>query len=213
MPPFTKVTTLAVPFDEPNVDTNQLCPTRFNKVPRGPRYADILFHDRRFTATGEKRPEFILNQEPYTKAGIMVADRNFGCGSSRETAVYALVEFGFRAVIASSYGDIFYNSCFKVGVLPVIVAREICVHLRAQLYATIGASLTVDLEKLVICDVAGVEHPFHLHELRRRSLLNGLDDVELTESFAETTIPFEAVYRAKFPWLYANEAQGDVGNR
>jgi 3-isopropylmalate/(R)-2-methylmalate dehydratase small subunit len=204
MTPFTTLTAVAVPFDEPNVDTNQLCPTRFNKVPRGPQYSDILFHDRRFNKDGSKRQGFILDHEPYTQAEIIVADRNFGCGSSRETAVYALAEFGFRVIVASSYGDIFFNSCFKVGVLPIVLAPEICVHLRSQLHENVGASLTVDLETQEILDVEGITHRFEVHALRRKSLLSGLDDVALTDSFAETTIPFEANYRQRFQWLYKN---------
>ena len=206
MTPFTKVTALAVPLDEPNVDTNQLCPTRYNKVPRGPVYREILFHDRRYDARDVKHDNFILDREPYTKAEIIVADRNFGCGSSRETAVYALAEFGFRAVIASSYGDIFYNSCFKVGVLPVILPPEVCAQLRGQLRAHIGAALTVDLEAQQVRDVEGAIHPFAVHALRRKSLLAGLDDVALTDSFADDAVPFEAAYRKRFPWLFTQPA-------
>jgi 3-isopropylmalate/(R)-2-methylmalate dehydratase small subunit len=206
MPPFTKLTALAVPLDEPNVDTNQLCPTRYNKVPRGPHYREILFHDRRYNADDTKRPGFILDREPYTQAQIIVADRNFGCGSSRETAVYALAEFGFRAVIASSYGDIFYNSCFKVGVLPVILPPEVCAQLRAQLHANIGAVLTVDLEAQEVRDVEGTPHAFSVHALRRKSLLAGMDDIALTDSFRNVTEPFEAAYRRNALWLYKNSA-------
>ena len=120
MQPFTKLTAIAVPLDEPNIDTNQLCPTRFNKVPRGPKYAQVLFHDLRFNADGSEQ-DFILNREPYRSAGIVVADRNFGCGSSRESAVYALYEFGIRCVIAPSFGDIFANNSCKNGLLPVVL--------------------------------------------------------------------------------------------
>src|SRR6476659_2647017 len=112
MEPFTRLTGVAVPIDEPNVDTNQLCPTRFNKVPRGPGHAKILFHDRRFNLDGTEK-EHILNVEPFNQARIVVADRNWGCGSSRESAVYALYEFGIRCVIASSFGDIHANNCAK----------------------------------------------------------------------------------------------------
>ncbi len=209
MTPFQTVTAIAVPFDEPNVDTNQLCPTRFNKVPRGPRFADILFHDRRFTADGAKRPEFILKREPYTKAGIIVADRNFGGGSSRETAVYALMTFGIRAVIASSFGDIFTNNSFKNGLLPVILPAATCAKLRDQLRAQVGATLTVDLERQIVRDVEAAEHRFEVHALRKRSLLGGLDDVALTRSFAAPLGAFEAEYRQQFPWLYG---AGEVVN-
>ena len=122
MKAFTTLTAIAAPFDQPNIDTNQLCPTRFNKVPRGPKYAQVLFHDLRFNADGGEK-EFILNREPYRKAGIIVADRNFGCGSSRESAVYALYEFGISCVIAPSFGDIFANNCGKNGLLPVVLPQ------------------------------------------------------------------------------------------
>ena len=122
MEPFRVLEAVAVPIDEVNVDTNQLCPTRFNKVPRGPAYERILFHDRRFNADGNENPDFILNREPYRHARIIVAERNFGCGSSRESAVYALQAFGVRSVIAPSFGDIFASNCLKNGLLPVRVA-------------------------------------------------------------------------------------------
>jgi 3-isopropylmalate/(R)-2-methylmalate dehydratase small subunit len=206
MTPFTTVTAIAVPFDEANVDTNQLCPTRFNKVPKGPKFAEILFHDRRFNADGSKKPDFILNREPYTKAGIIVADRNFGCGSSRETAVYGLGEFGIRTVIAPSFGDIFSNNCTKNGLLPVVLPTDVCARLRDQLRSQVGASLTVDLERQIVRDLDGVEHGFAIHALRKRSLLRGLDDVALTVSFADSVAPFEAAYKADFPWLFDRKA-------
>ena len=121
MKPFTTLKAIAAPFEQPNIDTNQLCPTRFNKVPRGPKYARVLFHDLRFNADGSDK-EFILNAEPYNKAGVIVADRNFGCGSSRESAVYALYEFGIRCIIAPSFGDIFANNCSKNGLLAVTLS-------------------------------------------------------------------------------------------
>jgi 3-isopropylmalate/(R)-2-methylmalate dehydratase small subunit len=201
MTPFARLTALAVPFDEPNVDTNQICPTRFNKVPRGPEYQRILFHDRRFNADGTEKPDFILNRPPYREAQIIVADRNFGCGSSRETAVYALTTFGFKAVIASSYGDIFFNNCFKNGVLPIILPNEICVALRAQLRAHQGAGLTIDLDAQTVTDVEGKEHRFDVHPLRKKSLISGLDDIALTTSFTDKIVEFETAYKAEKPWL------------
>jgi 3-isopropylmalate/(R)-2-methylmalate dehydratase small subunit len=125
---------IAAPIDEPNVDTNQLCPTRFNKVPRGPEYARVLFHDRRFEADGREK-DFVLNREPYRHARIIVADRNWGIGSSRESAVYALFEFGIRCVIASSFGDIHANNCYKNGLLPVTLADAEVADIRGQLHA------------------------------------------------------------------------------
>ena len=115
MEPFSTLSGIAVPLDEANLDTNQLCPTRFNKVPRGPRFAQILLHDRRFNADGSEKPDYILNQEPYRHAVIAVAGRNFGIGSSRETAVFGLIGFGIRQCIAPNFGDIFFNNASRTG--------------------------------------------------------------------------------------------------
>ena len=145
MEAFTKLTGLAVPLDMPNVDTNQICPTEFNKVPIGdPFYPKIFFHYRRFNADGSEIPEFILNQEPYRNAKIIVADRNWGGGSSRESAVYAIMAFGVRAVIASSFGDIHFSNCLQNGLLPVILKQEDVVKLRQQLHDDVG---TIHVER------------------------------------------------------------------
>src|SRR3954447_2040944 len=121
MTPFTVWTAIAAPFDQANIDTNQICPTRFNKLEKGPKFANVLFHDLRFDSAGAAKTDFILNREPYRKAGIIVADRNFGSGSSRESAVFAVVTFGIRAIIAPSFGEIFANNCLKNAVLPVVL--------------------------------------------------------------------------------------------
>ncbi|HEV2007396.1 MAG TPA: 3-isopropylmalate dehydratase small subunit, partial [Burkholderiales bacterium] len=160
MQPFTKLTAIAAPIDEPNIDTNQLCPTRFNKVPRGPAYARILFHDRRFELNGTQK-DFILNREPYCRAQIVVADRNWGGGSSRESAVYALYEFGIRCVIASSFGDIHANNCAKNGLLPVVLSEAEVVAMRRELHERPGATLTVDLAAQTVTDAAGQVHDFN----------------------------------------------------
>jgi 3-isopropylmalate/(R)-2-methylmalate dehydratase small subunit len=201
MDKFTIWKAVAVPFDQPNIDTNQLCPTRFNKVEKGPKYAQVLFHDLRFNADGSEKPDFILNRPPYRKAGIIVADRNFGCGSSRESAVYAVATFGIRAVIAPSFGDIFFNNCLKNSVVPVMLDTDTCAALRAQLRAKIGAEITVDLERQVAIGAEGREHAFRIHPLRRRCLLDGLDDISLTSEFLDVIQPFEAAYRREFSWL------------
>ncbi|UCF74684.1 MAG: 3-isopropylmalate dehydratase small subunit [Betaproteobacteria bacterium] len=201
MQPFTKLTGIAVPIDEPNVDTNQLCPTRFNKVPRGPRHAEILFHDRRFEADGRDK-DFILNREPYRHAQIVVADRNWGCGSSRESAVYALYEFGIRSVIASSFGDIHASHCCKNGLLPVVLAQEDVVAIRRQLYAQPGATITVDLAAQTVTDPAGKVYRFEIHPVRKQCLLEGLDDISRTRQYAERFEMFEEAYRRETPWLF-----------
>ncbi len=201
MQPFTKLTGIAVPIDEPNVDTNQLCPTRFNKVPRGPRHAEILFHDRRFEADGRTK-DFILNREPYRHAQIVVADRNWGCGSSRESAVYALYEFGIRSVIASSFGDIHASNCCKNGLLPVVLAQEDVVAIRRQLHAQPGATVTVDLAAQSVTDPAGKVYRFEIHPVRKQCLLDGLDDISRTRQYAERFEMFEEAYRRETPWLF-----------
>jgi 3-isopropylmalate/(R)-2-methylmalate dehydratase small subunit len=205
MDKFTTWKAIAVPFDQPNIDTNQLCPTRFNKVEKGPKYAQVLFHDLRFNPDGSEKPEFILNQPPYRQAGIIVAERNFGCGSSRESAVYAVATFGIRALIAPSFGDIFFNNCLKNSVVPVMLDADACAAIRAQLRAHVGAQITVDLERQVAIDVEGREHAFSIHPLRRRCLINGLDDISLTAEFLDVIQPFETAYRQEFSWLEAGD--------
>jgi 3-isopropylmalate/(R)-2-methylmalate dehydratase small subunit len=200
MEPFTRLTAVAAPIDEPNVDTNQLCPTRFNKVPRGPRYAQVLFHDRRFNADGSEK-DFILNREPYRHARIIVADRNWGCGSSRESAVYALYEYGIRCVIASSFGDIHASNCSKNGLLPVVLGGNVVAAMRRQLHERPGATITVDLEAQTVTDAAGATHRFEIHAVRKKCLLEGLDDVARTHQYAERCAVFEESYYARHPWL------------
>jgi 3-isopropylmalate/(R)-2-methylmalate dehydratase small subunit len=201
MDKFTVFKALAVPLDQPNIDTNQLCPTRFNKVEKGPKFAKVLFHDLRFNPDGSEKPDFILNAPRYRGAGIIVADRNFGCGSSRESAVYALATYGIRSVIAPSFGDIFFNNCLKNSVVPAVLDAGVCAALRAQLHAREGAELTVDLARQVVMDVEGGEHAFPFPPLRRRCLIDGLDDISLTREFLDVMQPFETAYRRQFPWL------------
>ena len=145
MEPFATLSGSAVPREEANLDTNQLCPTRFNKVPKGPRFAQILLHDRRFYADGSEKPEYILNQEPYRHAVIAAAGRNFGVGSSRETAVFGLIGFGIRCVIAPSFGDIFFGNALRNGLLPVRLPGATVAALMRQLIAQRGAQLGIDL--------------------------------------------------------------------
>ena len=201
MKPFTNLTGIAAPIDEPNVDTNQLCPTRFNKVPRGPKHAQILFHDRRFDADGKEK-DFVLNREPYRQAQIVVADRNWGTGSSRESAVYALYEFGIRCVIASSFGDIHANNCYRNGLLPVVLSPDEVSAMRRQLHERVGATITVDLASQTVTDAEGGVHPFEIHPVRKKCLLEGLDDIARTHEYGERFAMFEDLYRTERPWLF-----------
>jgi 3-isopropylmalate/(R)-2-methylmalate dehydratase small subunit len=200
--PFRVFEAIAVPIDEINVDTNQLCPTRFNKVPRGPAYERILFHDRRFDAQGNENADFILNREPYRHARIIVGERNFGCGSSRESAVYALHAFGVRSIIAPSFGDIFTNNCLKNGLLPVRLPADIAAGMRRQLHDDLGATVRVDLERQTVTGPDGEPHSFEMHPLRKRCLLEGLDDIALTQQYRGEFDTFEAGHRAAMPWLF-----------
>ena len=201
MRPFTVVTAIAAPVDEPNVDTNQLCPTRFNKVPSDASdYQKIFFHDQRFNPDGSEKPDFLFNREPYREAEIIVADRNWGGGSSRESAVYAMMAFGIRAVIASSFGDIHRNNCLKNGVLPVQLPNEDCVALRAQLHANPGATITIDLEQQTVTGPGNAQYRFDIAPIPKRCLLSGLDDVGRTQAFAAKIDAFRETYRRDVPF-------------
>ena len=202
MQAFTQLTALAAPIDEANVDTNQICPTRFNKLPRGPAHARVLFHDLRFDAHGNEK-EFILNAEPWRHAQVLVADRNFGCGSSRESAVYALFEFGIRCVIAPSFGDIFASNAAKNGLLTVELPSETVASIRAQLRASPGASIHVDLATQTVTDALDATHRFEIHPVKKRCLLAGLDDIARTQQYDDAFATFERARRAATPWLFA----------
>jgi 3-isopropylmalate/(R)-2-methylmalate dehydratase small subunit len=207
MKPFTTLTAIAAPIDEPNVDTNQLCPTRFNKVPRGPKHAQILFHDRRFDAVGAEK-DFVLNREPYRSAQIIVTDRNWGCGSSRESAVYALYEFGIRCVIAPSFGDIHANNCLKNGLLAVVLSEAEVAAMRRELHEKVGATITVDLAAQTVTDASGGVHRFEIHPVRKKCLLEGLDDIARTHEYSERFAMFEDLYQAERPWLFTAPQAG-----
>jgi 3-isopropylmalate/(R)-2-methylmalate dehydratase small subunit len=203
MEPFITLSGIAVPFDEANLDTNQLCPTRFNKVPRGPRFWEILLHDRRFNADGSEKPDYILNQEPYRHAVIAVAGRNFGVGSSRETAVFGLIGFGIRSVIAPNFGDIFFNNSLKNGLLPVRLPAETVDALMRQLLSQRGAHMTVDLPNQAVTGPDGTRHAFDIAPLSKKRLLRGLDEIAHTQEYGEAIARFEDSHGKSFPWLQA----------
>ena len=205
MQPFTTLTAIAAPIDEANIDTNQLCPTRFNKVPRGPGHAQILFHDRRFNPDGTEK-EHLLNVEPFRHAKIIVADRNWGCGSSRESAVYALYEFGIRCVIAPSFADIHANNCAKNGLLPVVLSETECADIRRQLREAPGASVSVDLAAQTVEGPSGETYGFDIHPVRKKCLLEGLDDISRTLQYQDKVKAFVSAYRTERPWLYQDPA-------
>ena len=201
MEPFTRVTAVGLPIDLPNVDTDRVIPARFLRKDRSvPEYSSFLFHDVRFGADGAERPEFILNQAPYRVARIVVAAENFGCGSSREAAVWALAAYGFRSVIAPSLGDIFHQNSFKNGLLPVILPADVVAGLRRQLHDRPGATLTVDLETQTVTAPDGAQHRFEVDAFRKEMLLTGRDEIGLTESFDATIREFETRHAREMAW-------------
>jgi 3-isopropylmalate/(R)-2-methylmalate dehydratase small subunit len=202
MQAFTRLTAVAAPLDLPNVDTDRIIPARFLRKPRGaPGYATFLFHDVRFNADGTEKPEFVLNRAPYRGAKILVVAENFGCGSSREMAVWALDANGVRAVIAPSLGDIFHQNCFKNGVLPVLLPGEVVGDMRAQLHAMPGATMTVDLEAQTVTPPSGAVQRFEIDPFRKQMLLTGRDEIALTLGEEAAIAAFEARHAAEMPWL------------
>ncbi len=180
MEPFTKLTGLAVPLDRPNVDTDQIIPKQFLKRIERTGFGQFLFFDWRYLENGRTpNPDFVLNAPQYAGASVLVAGRNFGCGSSREHAPWALHDYGFRAILAPSYADIFYNNCFQNGMLPLTLPEDTISGLLEKA-KTPGYAITVDLEAQTVSDSAGWQMAFAVDPFRRHCLLNGLDDIGLT---------------------------------
>jgi 3-isopropylmalate/(R)-2-methylmalate dehydratase small subunit len=186
-----------------NVDTDRVIPVRFLRKLRSDKagYDPYLFHDMRFDNDGREKPDFVLNQPAYRSAGILVAGANFGCGSSREGAVYALLDYGIRAVIAPSFGDIHYANELQNGMLPVTLPEEICRGLRDQLRAKPGATLAIDLPAQTVVDTEGTAHPFTIDPVYKERLLKGLDDIGLVLENTPAIETFEHDYHAQRPWL------------
>ena len=202
MQAFTTLTGIAAPLPKANVDTDQIIPARFLKSISRTGFGKNLFANFRYNADGSENPDFVLNQEPYRKAEILIAFENFGCGSSREHAPWALLDFGIRCVIAPDFADIFHNNCFKNGVLPVRLPRVVCEQLMEDAKLGGNARLTVDLERQAVVRPNGEEIPFKIDPLRRHLLLNGLDDIGQTLQHAAAIDGFEAKQKASQPWLY-----------
>lgn len=203
MQPFTTLTGIAAPLPKANVDTDQIIPARFLKSISRLGFGKNLFANFRYNEDGSENPGFVLNQEPYRKAEILIAFENFGCGSSREHAPWALLDFGIRCVIAPDFADIFHNNCFKNGVLPVRLPKEVCARLMEDAKLGANARITVDLEREVVVRPNGEEIPFRIDPLRRHLLLHGLDDIDQTLQHAPAIDSFEARQKAAQPWLYA----------
>jgi 3-isopropylmalate/(R)-2-methylmalate dehydratase small subunit len=203
MKSFTTLTAVAAPIDMANIDTDRIIPVRFLRKLRNDKagYDPYLFHDMRFDNEGRENPDFVLNRPAYRKAGILVAGANFGCGSSREGAVYALLDYGIRAVIAPSFGDIHYANELQNGMLPVTLPEEICRGLRNQLQAQPGAKLAIDLPAQTVTDTEGTAHPFMIDPVYKERLLKGLDDIGLVLENTPAIETFETRYHGERPWL------------
>ena len=201
MEAFTKLTAVAAPLDMANIDTDKIIPGRFLRKLRGPGYDKLAFHDIRFHADGSENPDFVLNKAPYRAAKILVAATNFGCGSSREAAVYVMFDFGIRAVIAPSFGDIHYGNELQNGMLPVVLPDAVCASLRAQLHASPGATISIDLDAQHVTAPDGARHAFEIDANAKERLLKGLDDIGLVMQYSHEIEAFEQRHRQAMPWL------------
>jgi 3-isopropylmalate/(R)-2-methylmalate dehydratase small subunit len=203
MDKFTVLTGVAAPLPMINVDTDMIIPKQHLKTIKRTGLGKALFEEMRYKADGKENPDFVLNKPAYRKAQILVAGDNFGCGSSREHAPWALLDFGIRCVISTSFADIFYNNCFKNGILPIKVSKEDLAKLMDDANRGANATLTVDLEKMEIRGPDGGTVKFDLDPFRRHCLLNGLDDIALTMEKAPHIDAYEARQRQTQPWLAA----------
>ena len=201
MEKFTTLTGIAAPMPLINVDTDMIIPKQFLKTIRRTGLGANLFDEMRFRADGSEDPDFVLNRPAYREARILVAGDNFGCGSSREHAPWALLDFGIRAVIAPSFADIFYNNCFKNGILPIVLPPEEVDALMADAEKGANARMTVDLEREVVTASDGTEFAFAVDPHRRRCLLEGLDDIALTLEDAAAIDAFEGAAAQARPWV------------
>ena len=210
MQAFTVHKGLAAPIDRENVDTDAIIPKQFLKSILRSGFGENLFDEWRFLDKGEPgkdpatrrpNPDFVLNQPRYQGASVLLARRNFGCGSSREHAPWALQQYGFRALIAPSFADIFFNNCFKNGLLPIVLPEEQVSRLFDEVAAFPGYTLTIDLPRQVVVKPDGSELPFDVQPFRKYCLLNGFDDIGLTLRHADKIRAFEAERLARMPWL------------
>ena len=197
MHPFTKHTGLVAPIDRVNVDTDQIVPKQFLKALTREGFGRTLFYDWRYLPDEKPNPEFVLNHPRYKGASVLVARANFGCGSSREHAPWALGDYGFRALLAPSYADIFYNNCFKNGILPVTLSDAEIDEIFRRTEAEVGYELTVDLESQTVSDDSGLRLSFSVDPFRRECLLNGWDDIGLTLRHDERITVFEHEHQPK----------------
>ena len=211
MEKFEKMTGLVAPMDRSNVDTDAIIPKQFLKSIKRSGFGPNAFDEWRYLDHGEPgmdnsqrplNPDFVLNQERYQGASVLLARENFGCGSSREHAPWALLDFGFRVIIAPSFADIFFNNCFKNGILPIVLDAQVVDELFQAVAANEGYQLTVDLEAQTITTPDGKTIAFEVEAFRKHCLLNGLDDIGLTLQHVDDIRAYETKRSAEAPWLF-----------
>ncbi|WP_096784434.1 3-isopropylmalate dehydratase small subunit [Rhodobacter sp. CZR27] len=201
MDKFTKLTGVAAPMPLVNIDTDMIIPKQFLKTIQRSGLGKNLFDEMRYNQDGTEIPDFVLNQPAYRDAQIIVAGDNFGCGSSREHAPWALLDFGIRCVISTSFADIFYNNCFKNGILPIVMPPEVVAMLMEDARKGANARMTVDLETQTVTTSDGQSFPFELDSFRRHCLMNGLDDIGLTLEKVAAIDGFEKKAATLRPWV------------
>ena len=201
MKAFTTLTGIAAPLPLSNVDTDKIIPARHLKTIERTGLGRHLFDTLRYNADGSENPEFVLNREPYRHAEVLIAYENFGCGSSREHAPWALLDFGIRCVIAPDFADIFHTNSFKNGILPIKLPRELCEQLMDDARLGANARVTIDLERQVVVRPNGEEIPFEVDPLRRHMLLEGLDEIGQTMAHTAEIGTYEAKQASDKPWL------------
>lgn len=219
MQAFTTHKGIVAPLDRSNVDTDAIIPKQYLKSVKRTGFGPTAFDDWRYLDPGEpgmdhsqrrKNPDFVLNQEPFDRASVLLARENFGCGSSREHAVWALTDFGFRAVIAPSFADIFFNNSFKNGLLPIALKEEEVDAIFKAVATNPGLELEIDLPNQVVKAPDGSEYRFEIDSFRKHCLVEGLDDIALTLEHADKIRAYEAAQMQKTPWLF-NDLRGDAG--
>ncbi len=203
MQPYTKHESIAALMNRSNVDTDQIIPKQFLKKVERSGFGVHLFHDWRYNDDGSDNAEFELNKPAFKGAKILVAGDNFGCGSSREHAPWAIADYGFNTIISTSYADIFYNNCFKNGILAIIVSQAQLDALMAEIAANEGVKFTVDLENRQVTTPAGNGFTFEIDPFRQGNLLSGLDDIGLTLKHVDKIDQYEAQHKQNYPWLWA----------
>lgn len=215
MQQFTVLKGIAAPMDRANIDTDMIIPKQFLKSIKRSGFGPNLFDELRYLDEGKPdqdvagrplNPDFVLNQPRYKGAEVLLARSNFGCGSSREHAPWALLDYGFRCIIAPSFADIFFNNCFKNGILPIVLSEQQVETLFQECFANEGYTIEVDLAAQTLTSSAGTQYSFEVDSFRKHCLLNGLDDIGLTLEDADAIREFENKWREQSPWLF--DAQG-----